>query len=223
MNLEQIRQEIDEIDEQLVELFVRRMDCSCRVAEYKRENGLPVFHAAREEAVLQKAEEKAGKYGAAARQLYSFIMELSRDLQQDMLGSGGELRNKILCASTQLPKEREDIRIACFGLPGSYTHRAASLVFPRTTPVFHSTFREVFSAIRNGEADFGVIPIENSSAGSVTQVYDLMLQYRFYIVEEKDIPVNHCLAALPGTDIARVVKVYSHPQALAQCSDYICA
>ena len=221
MNLKEIRDEIDQIDEELVKLFVRRMDCSKRVAEYKLENGMQILNTKREQEILCAVGEKAAPYGGSARLLYTSIMELSRALQHDMLGSGAALRNEIRAAEEKVPFLDKDVRVACFGVPGTYAHKAAMKVFPECSPRFFSPFSEVFSAIQSGEADFGVIPIENSSAGSVTDVYDLMLRYRFHIAAAADIRVDHVLAAKPGTDPAKIKNVYSHPQALSQCSVFL--
>lgn len=221
MDLKPIRDEIDEIDHQLVELFARRMDCSRKVAQYKIENGIPVLNTEREGQVLDQAEACAGEYGSSARLLYSTIMELSRGLQHDMMGSGSRLKNEILSAEKVVPFQSEEVRIACFGAPGSYAHKAAGRLFPRANLTFCSPFKNVFEAIQSGEADFGVIPIENSSAGSVTTVYDLMLQYRFSIAAAIDLPVNHCLAVKKGTALEELKTVYSHQQALSQCSDFL--
>lgn len=221
MSLKPIRDEIDKIDNELIELFTKRMECSRKVAEYKMENGLPIFNAKREQQILEAVYEKAGQYGGSAKMLYSTIMELSRALQHDMLGSGDKLRNEITNATSDIPFRSSDIKVACFGVPGTYAHQATQKIFPESTPQFCARFQDVFSAIQNDEAEFGVIPIENSSAGSVTDVYDLMLQYRFYIAAAIDISVNHCLAAKSGTKLSDIKTVYSHQQALSQCSDFI--
>ena len=221
MSLKPIRDEIDRIDNELVELFKKRMDCSKRVALYKQENSIPVFNPEREAQVLDQIEEEAGEYGKSARLLYSTIMDLSRAVQHDMLGSGLELRNRIMCAKSSVPFDSPDVRIACFGVEGTYAHKAALTVFPEASPEFYSPFKEVFKSIQEGRADFGIIPIENSSAGSVSEVYDLMLSYRFHIAAAVDISVDHCLAALPGADIREIKTVFSHEQALMQCSDFM--
>lgn len=221
MSLKPIRDEIDAIDKELIELFKRRMDCSQRVAQYKMENGMQIFNLERENQVLDNVEQKAGKYGGSARLLYSSIMELSRALQHDMLGSGSELKNIINTADKCVPYNDENVRVACFGVSGTYAHKAAKKVFPNCEPKFYSPFKEVFEAIRNGEADFGVVPIENSSAGSVTAVYDLMLQHRFYIAAAADVKVDHCLAVKKDAEFSDIKTVYSHEQALSQCSDFL--
>ena len=221
MSLKPIRDEIDKIDEQLIELFKQRMECSKKVAEYKLENGLPIFNAEREKDILDSVYEKGGEYGGSARLLYSSIMELSRALQHDMLGSGEPLKNEILNASSEIPFNSPNAKVACFGVPGTYAHLATQKLFPSCEPQFCGRFQDVFEAIQDDEAEFGIIPIENSSAGSVTDVYDLMLKYRFYISAAVDIPVNHCLVAKKGTTLADIKKVYSHQQAISQCSDFL--
>ena len=221
MNLQEIRNEIDEIDSKLSELFAKRMECSKRVAEYKLENGMSIFNPEREIQILDKVEKNTGEYGFYARRLFSEIMELSRALQHDMLYSGSDLRNDILSAEKEIPYNSKDVRIACFGVPETYSHSACRKLFPNAEPEFYPTFRELFEAMQSDKAQFGIVPIENSSAGSVTDVYDLMLKYRFYIAASTEIPVDHCLAAVKGTKPEDVKKVLSHGQALYQCSEYI--
>ena len=221
MNLNDIRNEIDSIDTRLVKLFSRRMECSRSVAEYKLENGMKIFDPERELKVLEKVENNAGKYGPSARQLYSTILELSRSLQHELLGSGEKLRNVIVSAKKDIPYDSSDLKLACFGVPGTYTGRACADVFPNAGPVFYPSFQEVFAAIQRDDAQFGVVPIENSTAGSVTEVYDLMLKYRYYIVSAVHISIDHCLAAKKGTRLEDITKVYSHRQALLQCSDFL--
>ena len=221
MNLKDIRLEIDEIDRSIIELYKRRMECSRQVAEYKTKNGLPVFNAEREEQVLDSVEESAGEYGASARQLYSTIMALSRSLQHQLLGSGDTLRKEIEKADDHIPFDSADLKVACFGMPETYTHHAAQKIFPEITPEFFPTFSEVFAALSEDDADFAVLPIENSSAGSVTEVYDLLLKHRYYIAACIELPVKHCLAALPGTTLEDIKTVISHHQALSQCADFV--
>ena len=220
MSLKPIREEIDKIDEQLSELFVRRMECSKKVAEYKLERGMEVVNRDREEEVLASAAEKAGIYGNYARLLYATILDLSRALQYDMTGSGNKLKNEIYTAERTVPRN-DSVKIACFGVEGTYANNAGIKAFPNGHINFCSTFQDVFSAICSGEAEFGIVPIENSSAGSVTEVYDLMLKYRLYISMAIDIPVNHVLAVKKGVDFSEIKEIYSHHQALYQCSHFL--
>ncbi len=218
MKLDEIRKEIDEIDAQLLPLFLARMDCAKKVAAIKKENHLPVFNAEREQEILDTVENKSGEFGGEARILYSNMMDMSRALQYSLLGSGGELRTRIEAAGTA-PKKSE--RIACLGENGSFSHEALLSLYPKATPQFYPSFCEIFAAVESGSADLGLLPVENSSAGSVSDVYDLILKYRFYIVAATTLRVHDCLAAAKRVDVRSIGAVYSHPQALAQCSEYI--
>lgn len=221
MSLDEIRKEIDHIDKELISLFCQRMECSKKVAEEKAKNNTPILNTKREKEILDHVFTEAGEYGESTRLLYSTILELSRALQHDMLGSGAELRNTILNAQNDIPFNSSDVRLACFGKAGTFAHAAARKLFPNVEPIFCGKFRNVFEAVSKGEAEFGIIPIENSSAGSVIDVYDLMLEYRFYICTAVDIPVSQCLAVIPNTKLEDIQTVYSHPQALAQCAEFL--
>ena len=218
MNLKEIRNEIDEIDRQLLPLFMQRMDCAKKVAAVKKEQNLPVLNTAREQEILEHIQAQAGEYGGEARILFSTLMDASRALQHKLLDSGEEMRRTLEQAPNTLPQAQN---IACQGVAGAYSHKAAAALFPGCTPVFHETWGNVFEAIANGDADLGLLPVENSSAGSVSEVYDLILKYRFYIVAAYNLHVRHCLAAPKGACESQVKTVYSHPQGLNQCSDYL--
>lgn len=220
MDLGEIRKEIDEIDEQLIKLFCQRMDCSRRVAEYKKGTGTPILNSKREREILDNVEQKGGEYGYVSQLLFSNILELSRGLQHDIIGSGKAIRAEIEGAKTKLEKSAE-IKIALQGIEGANSHEATTKLFPKCKPVFYKTFAKVFEAVNSGEADYGVLPVENSSAGSVSDVYDLILKYRFYIVKALDLPIEHCLCGLQKSDFSDIEQVWSHPQALAQCSEFI--
>ena len=140
-------------------------------------------------------------------------------MQYDITGGGDQLKNEIYAAEKSVPRE-ESVRVACFGVEGTYANKASMKAFLNGMINFYSTFQDVFSAICSGEAEFGIVPIENSSAGSVTEVYDLMLKYRLYISLAIDIPVDHVLAVKKGTHISDIRKIYSHQQALYQCSHF---
>lgn len=218
MTLDEIRNEIDDIDAKLLPLFTARMDCAKQVAAIKKEQMLPVFNAEREQVILDRAADKAAEYGGEARILYSTMMEMSRALQHDLLGSGSELRKMIHSADT-VPQKAG--KIACLGENGSFSHEALLNLYPKSTPQFYPTFGEIFAAVENGQADLGLLPVENSSAGSVSEVYDFILKYRFYIADASTLHVHHCLAAARKVDTHSIGTVYSHPQPLVQCSDYI--
>ncbi len=219
-DLQEIRQEINEIDERLIELFKRRMDCAKDVGNYKKAHNIPVLNTDREQEILDEMLVRGGEYGPAAQMLYSNIMELSRALQHNIIGSGEEMRNLIEGAG-QLPSFDGETRVACQGLAGANNHEATMRIFPGCTPQFYKSFANVFNAIEEGRADYGVLPVENSSAGSVSDVYDLILKHRFYIVKSIDMPIRYSLAAIPQAELQYIEEVWSHPQSLAQCSNKI--
>lgn len=218
MTLDEIRKKINSIDDQLLPLLTARLDCGREVAAVKQQSGSPVLNPDREREILDRMENRAGEYGREVRVIYAACMEASRSLQHRLLGSGEELRTLIQSAKDRLPTGG---RIACQGAEGAYSHQAALRLFPEGTLSFTPAFGDVFEALQQGAADFGILPVENSSAGSVTEVYDLILKYRFFIAGATTVKIEHCLAAPKGTRRKELQMVYSHPQALAQCSDYL--
>ena len=178
---------------------------------------MPVFSPQREQAILDKVRQRGGEDGDAAAALYSSIMAISRAKQHQMLQGGSSLRQLERTAARTL--RTEGAKVMCQGVPGAFSHKAALKFFGEISPSFEPTWKQVFEDVDTGRADFGVLPVENSAAGSVTGVYDLILRYRFYIVGAVDVKVEHCLAA--GKATGTPVKAVSHPQALSQCSEYL--
>ena len=226
MELSEIRQEIDRIDGQMMELLCRRMDCSRQVAEYKTQHQLPVFSEERERQILDRVrrlgDEKGEGYGSAAALVFSTMMDASRSLQYRQMASGQALRETIKGAKHELLPVGQ-AKVVCAGVAGAYADEAAGFLFPGLRPRFVETFADVFDCLVSGTADYGVLPIENSSVGSVGEVYDLMIKHRFAIAAAAEVPIRHCLLALPGADPERLKTVYSHKQGLDQCADYITA
>ena len=222
-SLEQSRAAIDRIDRELVKLFCERMAVAADVADYKRAVGKPVTDAARERALLCKVSELAGEeMEAHVRTLYSTILSLSKAHQHQRLHTASELENKIRTARAQTPAVFPSrAKVACQGVEGAYSLKATEKLFACPDVHFYKTFEDVFAAIDRGECDYGVLPIENSTAGSVTQIYDLMSLHRFYIVRSLRLKVDHCLLAKPGTKLEEVKEVVSHQQALSQCAGYL--
>lgn len=218
-NLSEIRSDIDRIDSEIIELFKKRMDCAKEVGIYKKSQNTPVLNQDRENDILDAVEKKGGEYGAHARLLYSNIMELSRALQHNIVGSGKGLKTVIANAEEQFPSE--NIKVGYQGIKGANGHEATLRLFPNGTAVNYKTFSDVFSAVDSGEINHGVLPVENSTAGSVSTVYDLILRHRFYIVGALDLPIDYCLAGLNQSEFSDIEKVWSHPQSLSQCANYI--
>lgn len=218
-DLNEIRNEINEIDEKLIELFKRRMDCAEAVGYYKKEKNIAVLNEERELEILDKVEKKGEKYGQPARLLYSNIMELSRALQYNIVGSGKELKETLKKAEETVP--RKGVKVAYQGIKGANGHEAAVKLFPEGDVIAYKSFEDVFNAVDNDEVSFGVLPVENSTAGSVSAVYDLILKHRFYIVGALDMPIDYCLCALKQCELSDIEQVWTHPQSIAQCENYI--
>ncbi|HIZ55514.1 MAG TPA: chorismate mutase [Firmicutes bacterium] len=221
MDLSELREQIDSIDAEILRLFERRMDIVQNVAEYKRTNQLPVFQSGREQEIITRIGETAAPlYGQAAQVLFTAMMDISKCLQKDRLTSPQAfLENFCADSFDTFPSGR--VLVACPGTDGSFSHIAAQQLFPEGTFHFYTDFPDVFRAVENGDADFGVLPIENSNAGSVLTVYDQLSRSPLYICRGTKIKIEHCLAARPGVSFEEIEQVYSHPQAISQCYDFL--
>ncbi len=216
MNLEQLREQIDTIDNNILSAFEKRMDLCRQVALYKIENNLPVFHPGREQVIIDKVREKSPEHlKDASAVLFTEIMDISKSLQQAEF-----FREKKLSEASPL-KITNDSKVGCQGMAGSNSEAAARKLFKTQDIEFYHNFEDVFKAVEKGKIDFGIIPIHNSTAGSVTQSYDLMRKYNVYIAKTIKTEITNCLAVKKGTDIKDIKSVYSHPQALSQCSVFI--
>ena len=223
MDLTQLRSQIDEIDDEIVKLFCRRMDVAAQVADYKKANHLPIFMPGREREKLQDVAEKAGPEMAAyTRTLYSMLFELSRSYQAKRNGAETPLFREITAAIEQTPRlfPRAPM-VACQGVEGAYSQLACEKIFQSPMILYFKSFEGVFNAIEKGMCQYGVLPIENSTAGSVNQVYDLMIQHHFSIVRTFRLKVDHNLLVNPGTKLENVREIYSHQQAISQCAGFL--
>lgn len=219
MDLTDMRNEIDEIDNQLTALLERRMNCSLKVAEIKRAEGLPVYHPGREQAIFEKVKAKSEKYGDYFVELYRLLMECSRAVQYEDLIERNSLLEKIEAAPKTL-EIRGDV--ACYGQVGAFTHIAlTNFEGENINPVFCNTFEDVFKAVQSNQTEFGFVPVENSSAGSVDEVYNLILKYKLYIAGAVAMPITHNLLGIKGATLSDIKTVYSHRQAIAQCKDFL--
>lgn len=221
MDLSQLRKEIDDIDGQLIPLLLKRMSISQQVAEYKVKNKIPVLNEQREQEILNNVALKCGDMGEMIKTVFSATMDASRALQHKIIGGGEELRELVNASFSQNSLEARGGSIACQGVQGANSASAAEGMFPGSPIKFYTQFEDVFEAVNRGEAKFGVIPVENSTAGSVHEAYDLIMKYRFYVVKACDLGVEHCLCARQGVRYEDITDVYSHPQALSQCNNFI--
>ncbi len=223
MDLTDYRKNIDEIDEKLVKLFIERMGVSAEIAKYKTQQGIPVLDPARERQKLsditQSVEPAMHTY---INSLYSLIFELSRAYQRKLSSVEPALVLKIMDAIKNTGKLiPANSLIACQGVEGAYSQIACEKMFSAPNIMYFSSFESVFSAIDKGLCRYGILPLENSTAGSVNAIYDLMMKYDFCIVRSTRIKVDHCLLVNKGTTISDIKEIFSHEQALAQCTGFL--
>ena len=223
MDLKDYRLEMDAIDDELVALFVKRMEVAARIADYKKENDLPILAPAREREKLQDVAQKAGPEMAAyTRTLYSMLFELSRSYQAKRNGGNRALYEKVSKAIEETPKLfPQQAQVACQGVEGAYSQLACEKIIKNPMILYFKTFDGVFQAIEQGLCKYGILPIENSTAGSVTKVYDLMIQHNFYIVRTFRLKVDHSLLAAPEAKLEDIREIYSHEQAINQCGSFL--
>ena len=222
MDLLELRNELDGIDKQIVELYEKRMNVCGQVAEYKIETGKRVFDKEREkqklEAVRALTHNDFNAYGVT--ELFEQIMAMSRKLQYRLLAEHDSVGK--LSFSKVDHFDTSNARVVYQGAEGSYSQAAMIQYFGEGVNCFHvDTFRDAMLAIDEGSADFAVLPIENSSAGIVSEIYDLLVEFENYIVGEQIIPINHCLLGCAGTKISDIRTVYSHAQSLMQSAHYL--
>ena len=223
MDLTQLREEIDQIDSELVRLFCQRMDIAAKVADYKKEHNLPIAHPGREREILKKVANLAGtELEDYTRVLYSVIFELSRGYQRKRNDSISPLYQQISEAIENTSKLfPQNPVVACQGVEGAYSQIACEKIFKSPFIMYFRSFDAVFQAIEQGMCQYGILPIENSTAGSVTQVYDLMISHNFSIVRTFRLKIDHNLLANPGSSLKDIRTVYSHEQAINQCGKFL--
>ena len=224
MELQDIRANIDQIDDELVKLFTRRMDCSAQVAAAKRQSGKTILDHAREREIVNRLTKQAGEaYAPYVNALYSHIFDLSRSYQTRLNTQLGALAEKIAraIAETEGKSLPAHALVACQGVEGSYQQQACEKLFQYPDILYFDSFDKVFSAVEKGMCQYGILPIENSTAGSVTQVYDLMEKHHFYICGAQKLRVDHKLLRKHGDSQTPIREIVSHEQALRQCSRFL--
>lgn len=222
MDLLELRERLDVIDAQIVKLYEDRMELSRQVAEYKIENGRKVFDKVREQEKLAKVKALTHNEfnGCGIVELFEQIMSMSRKLQYQILAEHGSLGKLPFIGVDEL--ETRKARVVFQGADGAYSQAAMMKYFGDEISSFHvDTFRDAMSAIDEGSADFAVLPIENSTAGIVNEIYDLLVEFENYIVGEQIIKIEHCLLGVPGAKTEDIKTVYSHPQSLMQSAKYL--
>lgn len=220
--LEELRVQLDEIDDQIVRLYEDRMKACREIGEFKVETGRKVFDRVREQ---EKLADVAGKVTGSfnkkgIQELYEQLMSMSRKLQYQLLVEAGALGRLPFIEVKSL--DIDNARIVFQGTEGAYSQAAMQHYFGENCNSFHvRTFREAMEAIEEGSADYAVLPIENSSVGAVNEMYDLLIEFENYIVGETIIPITHTLAGLPGTGLSDIERVYSKAEALMQTTRFL--
>ncbi len=223
MEINELRNQIDGIDESLVKLFKDRMEVSAQIAAYKKESGKAIYDPARERELLckvaQMAGENAGDYTSV---LYSTIMELSKSYQHRILYPNSELKNRVQDALDKTEKVfPRSAMVACQGVEGAYSQIACTKLFGCPQIMYFKDWDSVFNAVESGLCSYGILPIENSIAGSVNKIYDLMIKHNFSIVRSTRIKVDHCLLAKNDIKLSEIKEIYSHEQAVSQCAGFL--
>ena len=223
MELNELRERIDGIDAQLVRLLTQRMGVSAEIAACKRRLGKAVYDPHREreklDALAAAAPEELREY---VRSLYPLVFELSRSCQNRLLGTENGLTREISSAiSGTQPLFPQEAAVACQGVEGAYSQLACDRLFRHANIFYFQSFDAVFSAIEKGLCRYGIVPLENSTAGSVNAVYDLMMRHDFRIVRSVRLKVDHNLLVKPGTRRGEIREIYSHAQAISQCAEYL--
>ena len=221
-SLQESRKEIDNIDEEIIKLFERRMEVCKDVAAYKLSTGKPVLDRKRELDKIAALKAKATDefYAHGVEELFEQIMSMSRKMQYKLLTEEGVNNDIGFDIVDELPKE--NVTVVYQGLPGAYSQQAATEYFGEKVKYVNvTTFREAMKCVSDGNADYAVLPFENSSAGIVTDVYDLLVEFHNCIVDTFDVKIEHCLCGVKGAKIEDIKEVYSHPQAFMQSNSFI--
>lgn len=221
--LDELRKQIDAIDDELVKLYLKRMDVVRGVAEAKANSDTALSDSAREDAIIYRLSKGVpDQMKLYIKELYKAVFHTSKSYQATLMDKSSPTADLL---AEKLKKEPFSLpvsaAIACQGVKGANSAAVAKKLFPISDITYFKSFEGVFSAVEKGLCEFGVLPIENSTAGSVSEVYDLMKKYNFYIVGSARVKIEHCLVAKHGASIKTVKKVISHPQALSQCAEYL--
>ena len=222
MEISEIRTKIDDIDDKMLDLFLQRMDLSEQVAEYKQAHGLPVLNREREREILAGVCNKAGDKEEYAYYMFSKLLDLSKARQNEMVSAPTQVGARIAAALANpadcFPKTG---LVACQGTEGSNAQAACDKFLPRGQIIYVKNFRAVFDAVGSGLCKYGVVPLENSTNGSVRAVYELLREKKFAIVRSVNMNIRHELLANPGAELGDIREIYSHQQAIGQCSRFL--
>lgn len=223
MDLNDIRKQIDQIDDEMISLYQKRMSLAKEVAMVKRETNLPLENPIREKEIINRITSSLNdEIKLFAKQFYETLFETSKAYQSRFM----EIKSDLLVSikekiSSGIKKFPINANVACQGAEGAYSNMAADKVFPINNIMYFKDFEGVFGAIEKHFCEFGVLPIENSSVGSINEVYDLMRKHHFYIVRSIKLHIKHSLLSKRGVELQNIKEIYSHEQAIAQCANFL--
>ena len=222
-NLTEIRQRIDEIDNELIKLYKKRMELSKEIGVVKKQTSKAVHDGNREKEIVYRLSQKCPEdIRLYVKELYDTIFYTSKAYQSKFVENSSPVKQQIdEIIKNPLKEFPVDGTVACQGVYGAYSGKATDKIFPISNITYFKTFEGVFNAVEKGLCEYGVLPIENSTAGSVLEVYDLMRKYDFHIVKSVKIQIDHCLAVKNGAELKDIKRVVSHSQALSQCAEYL--
>lgn len=223
MDINEAREKLNQIDDQIVPLFVERMKTVLDIAQYKKDHGLTVLDRSRETDILNRVTAASGEeFAGYTRILFNTLFDLSRSYQSQFMHRDSALQGQVQSALQNTPAQMPaQAVVACQGVEGAYSQAACEKLFGLPSIMYFKTFEAVFNAVDKGMCRYGILPIENSSAGSVNQVYDLMKKFRFSIVRGVKLRINHTLLAKKGVQLEGIKEIYSHEQGLNQCSEFL--
>ncbi len=223
MNIEELREKIDAIDNELLGLFEQRMELAKEIGIYKKEHSLPIRNRERERKILYRMYEKAKpELSVYAKSLFASLFEMSSGYQGMLNRTESHVKN-LIEEAVQGTAEHfpSGAVVACQGIEGAYSQAACDKIFSTADITYFDSFEGVFGAVDSGLCRYGILPLENSTAGSVNEVYDLMSRYQCYIARSIKLPVSHTLLAAPGAKIDEIMEIFSHDQAIRQCSNFL--
>ncbi len=225
MDIKDLRNDIDRIDKELVSLIRERMETAAKIGQYKKENNMPIYDPARERELYEKVGEMAGEeFASYTRVLYSTMTDVSRSYQRKLMGRKSGLSERMQEAIRDTDKLfPQGGVVACQGVEGAYSQLACEKLFKNPSIMYFGSFEDVFRAVDKKLCRYGVLPIENSTAGSVNKIYDLMAKFKFHIVRSARIQVGHALLAKRGAEMSDIKEIFSHEQAISQCSEFLSA
>lgn len=223
LDLKKIREEINGIDDEIAELFEKRMVLARDVAEYKRKNDMAVYDRRREREIINRVSGNVSEeLSSYSKILYATMFQLSRSYQFKQLMPTSDFVLNMQKAIEQTPKIfPQTAKVACQGVEGAYSQSACDRLFNSAEIHYFKTWEDVCNSVEKGECKYGVLPLENSTAGTVNAVYDLLGKYKFYIVRSIKLKIYHSLLAKRGTKLEDIKEIVSHEQAIQQCSKFI--